>query len=211
MIFKKSIVYSTFLLSFSVVQGMDIESADSKAFEELKWSLESAYWALPKREATFAQRRNYGYNGMLIPIVKKPEGIRGGFIIKGAQPSLYYGFWYADSCQKENYIFIEEDNLKYKAKIINSEQNIPKILSSCLVSTGTSTATMDKTMAILWEVKYQYKSDSLQGNYYARPIKKQLYISLACLAQVQKRNNIFDLDGDKREISLTRHDWQPID
>lgn len=209
MISKKIIfLCAGFLASFNALHGMDSEAGNTPAFEKIKESLLFAKAGLDSCQTKAADCRHYGYNGTLITIVKHPEIIRGGYIIEGAQPSMWWGYWYADSCKPENRIFIEhnsfiEDNsVKYEAKI--KERTVDadtKIYSSCLVPHGAKDI-MAHTIAILWE---EAKYNPGEWNWEDIPqafLKKKLFITMARLAEIEEQGNILDLDKNKVEVNL---------
>lgn len=200
MIGSKCILLSiSFLASFKPLQCMDIETGLMPSFEKIKWDLQLAAAGLGKVKTLAAHCRKYGYNGDLIHIVKYPEIIGTGFIIENAQPSMWWGYWYDDSCAKENRIFIDHNNLKYEAKIKNGADTIPNILSSSFFA-AESKNTMDHYLALLWKVTLQIKVDPKHGRCWVRPAEKKSYISVLCLAEVKKQGNIFDLDQNKVEV-----------
>lgn len=189
------------LISFNASNGMN---APEVSFEKIKSELQLSAVGLSAHIQTLpSHRRKYGYNGNLIHIVKYPNIIGAGFIIEDAQPVMWwsYGYWYAESCVPQNRIFIEDDNLKYEAEVKSGADIEPKILSSGLFSDGSKN-TMNYNLAVMWKVAAQLIKGSDGQNRWEYPVKEKYYITRAFLSEIQSRNNVFDLDNGKVEISL---------
>lgn len=190
-----------FLLGLNTMRAMDIESGNMPNFDKIKWDLQVAATGLSPIQTQAFYCRKYGYNGRLIHIVKHPEICGTGFIIEGAQPSLFWGYWYEDSCVPQNLIFIEDNNVKYEAKIKNGGDTEPKILSSSLYSNGSKN-TMTYTFAVMWKVATQLIKRSDGESRWKIPLKDTYYITRASLSEIQSQNNVFDLDVNKIEVPL---------
>ncbi|GMU19199.1 MAG: hypothetical protein AMXMBFR12_03910 [Candidatus Babeliales bacterium] len=177
------------LISFSTSNSMN---APEVPFENIKRYLEFAVKGLSRVPTKAFHCRKYGYNGTLIHIVKYPDQVGIGHIIENAQPSMFWGYWYADSCVPQNRIFIEDDNVKCEAEIKSGADTEPKILSSYFFSNN---------LAVMWEVASHLIKRADGISYWDTPSEKKCYITRASLSEIQSQNNIFDLDSGKVEVS----------
>ena len=141
------------------------------------------------KQTTSAERRQYGYNGTKIPVMKGNDYWLlqyAGCIIAQAQPSMWNGYWYADSHVFSNHVFIEDNNLKYEA-VIKERASDMIIHSSCLFRDQNAN-TMSHKIAILWE---------------DLTIPQRTYVTMKRLAEIQEQGNQVDLDENKFEIGMS--------
>ena len=61
---------------------------------------------------------------------------------------------------------------------------------------------MDHYLAILWKVKRQLIEHPEQGRCWVCPSEDQFYISTLSLGEIERQNNVFDLDKYKTETSF---------
>ena len=77
---KMIFLYVSFLYCFNVLQGMDLEAGLDISPQKIKRDLHRAM-GLEKHQTTPAERRQYGYNGTLVAILKHSEIVRVGYIL----------------------------------------------------------------------------------------------------------------------------------
>ncbi len=152
---------------------MDENNKASDLISKLTLPLLVLKQAVPQRETTYAERRKYGFNGTIIPIYQQtfPTSVKPvGCIIKNAQPSMFFGYWYADT-----HVFTHRICLENKQALIKDRQDDMEIDSSFLLD--------ENKIAIMWRDN--------SGKY-----QQKLHITLS---EVIKDAEI-DLDNNKFEV-----------
>lgn len=187
MVFKKKyFLCFGILASFSALQPMEPAKATelSSQHKLLLMNLKAS-----GKQTTYGERRQYGYNGTKIPVMKGGEYYLlqyAGCIIAKAQPSMWNVYWYADSHVFSNRVFIEDNNLKYEA-VIKERASEMNIYSSCLFGDRYAN-TMSHKIAILWE---------------DLTFPQKTYVTMKRLAEIQEQDNQIDLDENKVEIGMS--------
>lgn len=196
MITKKT--FWLILAVFNFANGMQ-PAPEGSISSELKRLIAHVKDCTQPSPTTAAECRQCGYNGLKIPIRKGSRAAlaSAGFILDGAQPSMLGGYWCADSALPVKLLFLEDNNLKYEARIKERETDT-KILASYLVYKGI-TSTMEHDLAIMWEDGASYNTRTY--DYTGRPVPTKLYITLVRLAQMQEQENVIDLEKNKVELT----------
>lgn len=147
----------------------------------------------PRRQSTYAERREYGYNGTMIPIFNGPnrakhvEPIEGSYIMTWAQPATLFGFWYADSTQPSDRVYLKLAGTLSRAEAVIKERRLgAEILASCLVIKPQ----IPSKLAIAWEDQQSTSS-------------KKTYVSLVDIYKLIVKDAEIDLDADKIEMDLS--------
>jgi hypothetical protein len=187
MAFKKNSLFCfSVVVAFNALHGMEPAKATelSSQHKVLLMNLKAS-----AKQTTFTERRQYGYNGTKIPVMKGNDYYllqSAGCIIAQAQPSMWNGYWYADSHVFSNRVFIEDNNLKYEA-VIKERKSEMNIHSSCLFGDRYAN-TMSHKIAILWE---------------DLTFPQKTYVTMKRLAEIQEQGNQIDLDENKVEIGMS--------
>ncbi len=176
--------------------------SEDKVLEDVKAFLAALKMSNLQRETSYVERWRYGFNGEVIPICKRNGGtvklVDKSCIIAGAQPSMLYGLWYADTHVPATRLFIElEDKRKLEALIKQKTSNslrygyefVTHVRACCLVD--DKPASINK-VAIAW--------DFMPGDL---PNKKS-YITMVRVQDMIQQNAQIDLDENKVEVSSER-------
>lgn len=209
---KKSLFICILSLNFVAVHGMDEpreeyvqldHQEELNRIKSLLLAIQDAK-AYHPRATSFSERRKYGYNGQIMPIIqahnkfKAAKPIEEACVISGAQPSMAFGYWYADShVFSTRFFFKDKDTLC--GGIIeerpSTEEDRSQLHSGpdweyTTAIRACCTAFSSSQLAILWEDRPGLPS-------------KKLYITLAQIGGLR-----INLDENKVEINI-KNQLQP--
>lgn len=218
MALRKSVLLIAVAMCFNTMRGMDSVKAQTSLLEKIDFTLR-LFASYERCQTNARQCRYFGYNGELMPIVSHVRGVRAGYIMQNAQPARWFGYGYDESSEPVDLIFIEENALGdptilYRARITNKNGMWYRPLSSCLVEE----LDVDKAQVIRLAnqcERYAMAGSRPSGVYdrWTPPVTSHLailwqalndkhYVSVLQLNEIRKRDNIFDLDVNKTEVTL---------